>query len=69
MDNGDTRADAELVTAIAAGDRDALALWPARAHDRARLTRRCNDASLIDEVVQDTFVAIWQGAKRYSLAP
>ena len=67
MDNGDTRTDADLVAAIAAGDREALAVLYGRLAPMIvlRLTRRCNDASLVDEVVQDTFVAIWQGAKRY----
>src|SRR6266496_258965 len=29
-----------------------------------RLARRCADQGLVDEVVQDTFVAVWRGAGR-----
>lgn len=59
--------DAELVGAVAAGDRGALATL----YDRhapwltLRLTRRCADAGTVDEVVQDTFVAVWKSARRY----
>jgi len=30
-----------------------------------RLSRRCSDAEIVDEVVQDTFLKVWQGAGRY----
>jgi len=30
-----------------------------------RLSRRCSDPGLVEEVVQDTFVAVWKGARRY----
>ena len=30
-----------------------------------RLTRRCNDGEVVADVLQDTFVAAWQGADRY----
>jgi len=30
-----------------------------------RLSRRCSDAGLVDEVIQDTFLAVWRGASRY----
>ena len=59
--------DGELLAAVAAGDRGALATL----HDRhapwltLRLARRCADAGTVDEVVQDTFVAVWKGARRY----
>nr|WP_231514090.1 sigma-70 family RNA polymerase sigma factor [Microbispora rosea] len=33
---------------------------------RARLLRRCADPDLVDDAIQDTFVAIWRGARRYS---
>ncbi len=59
--------DAELVAAVAGGDPQALRAvylrhvgWLA-----ARLQRRCSDRAVVDEVVQDTFVAVWRGAKRY----
>ena len=60
-------ADAELVAALAGGDRSALAELYARHAPWLvlRLTRRCADRSLVDEVVQDTFVAVWRGAGRW----
>ncbi len=59
--------DAELLRAVAAGDRDALgALYTAHAPWLVlRLSRRCADAGLVDEVVQDTFVAVWKAAGRW----
>src|SRR5262245_57623522 len=33
----------------------------------ARLLRRCNDPDVVSEVVQDTFVALWQDARRFRL--
>ncbi|MFD2094042.1 RNA polymerase sigma factor [Blastococcus deserti] len=59
--------DADLVTALAGGDRSALAELYARHAPWLvlRLTRRCADRSLVDEVVQDTFVAVWRGAGRW----
>ena len=61
------RDDAELMAAIAAGDRGALR----ELHDRhvpwvaARLRRRCGDPDVVAEAVQDTFVAVWRGASRW----
>ncbi|MCU0271420.1 MAG: RNA polymerase subunit sigma-24, partial [Acidimicrobiales bacterium] len=61
------RTDAELVSAIAAGERAALR----ELHDRhapwviARLRRRCPDDDVVLEAVQDTFVAVWRGAGRW----
>ncbi|MBI4939249.1 MAG: RNA polymerase sigma factor [Actinobacteria bacterium] len=31
----------------------------------ARLLRRCNDADVVFEAVQDTFVALWKDARRF----
>ena len=59
--------DADLLRAVAAGDREALR----RLYDQhapwlvLRLSRRCNDSGLVDEVVQDTFLAVWRGARRW----
>lgn len=59
--------DADLLRAVAAGDRDALR----HLYDRhapwlvLRLSRRCHDSGLVDEVVQDTFLAVWRGARRW----
>ncbi len=59
--------DASLLAATATGDREALAALYAR-HSPwllLRLNRRCSDRGIVDEVVQDTFVAVWRGAGRY----
>jgi RNA polymerase sigma-70 factor, ECF subfamily len=63
----DTRSDAELVAAIAADDRGALRELYTRHAPwlLARLRRRAADEGLVTEVVQDTFVAVWKGARRY----
>jgi len=64
----DPRTDAALVAAVADGDRRAFEVL----YDRhsawlvVRLSRRCADPGLVDEVVQDTFVAVWQGAGRWA---
>jgi RNA polymerase sigma-70 factor (ECF subfamily) len=59
--------DLELLQAIAERDLGALeqlhrlhAPWLA-----ARLSRRCADNTVVDEVIQDTFLAVWQSAARY----
>lgn len=61
------RDDATLVRAVADGDRRALEVLYERHAPWLvlRLTRRCNDRHLVDEAVQDTFVAVWQGAARW----
>lgn len=59
--------DAVLLGAVAQGDRQALAaLYDAHAPWLVlRLSRRCSDPGLVDEVVQDTFVAVWKSARRW----
>lgn len=53
--------------AVVGGDADAFA----QVYDRhapwlfLRLRRRCADQALVDEIVQDTFLALWRGAGRY----
>lgn len=66
MDEDST--DVELLAAVAAGSSDALAALYRRhaAWLTLRLTRRCADSTLVDEVLQDTFVAAWKGAGRFS---
>ena len=61
------RSDADLLAAVADGERTALeelyrrhAPWIV-----ARLQRRCSDPGLVDEVLQDAFVAAWRAADRY----
>jgi RNA polymerase sigma-70 factor (ECF subfamily) len=61
------RSDVQVLAAIADGDRAALRVL----YDRhapwltLRLARRCPDPGLVDETVQDTFVAVWRSAGRY----
>lgn len=59
--------DDSLLGAVAQGDRQALeALYRRHAPWLVlRLSRRCADPGLVEEVVQDTFVAVWRGAGRY----
>lgn len=60
--------DASLLGAVADGDRRALeALY--RRHAAwlyVRLGRRCADAQVVEEVVQDTFVTVWAKAGQWS---
>lgn len=59
--------DAELLAAIAEGRIDALRTL----HERhapwlaARLSHRSSDPALVEEAVQDTFVAVWRKAGDY----
>ena len=54
--------DAELLAAMADGDRQALRMLYERHAPwlSLRLGRRCGDPGMVDEVVQDTFVAVWR---------
>jgi RNA polymerase sigma-70 factor (ECF subfamily) len=61
------QSDAELLAAIVAGDRVAFeglyrryGPWLA-----VRLRYRCSDAALVDDAVQETFMAVWRGSARY----
>lgn len=60
--------DAELVAAVAEADRAALRTLYERHAPwlMLRLQRRCADRGMVEEVVQDTFVAIWRKAGSYS---
>jgi RNA polymerase sigma-70 factor, ECF subfamily len=69
VDGGLARSsDEELIAAVADGDNQAFR----ELYDRhapwllLRLSRRFGDATVFDEVVQDTFLAVWQGAGRYA---
>lgn len=64
----DQESDAELLRAVAEQDREALATLYRRHAPwlLLRLGRRCADPSIVDETVQDTFLAVWRGAARYS---
>ncbi len=67
MNEFEGRSDRELLAAVAGGDASALrSLYERNAPWMSvRLMRRCNDAGLVPEVLQDTFVAVWRGAGRY----
>lgn len=56
--------DAELIERIATADREAMAELHRRHHAwlTVRLRYRCNNYDIVDEVVQDTFVTVWQRA-------
>jgi RNA polymerase sigma-70 factor (ECF subfamily) len=60
--------DAELLAMVADEHRDALAeLY--RRHAGwlvARLRHRCADDGLVAEALQDTYLAVWRGARSYS---
>lgn len=59
--------DAELVALIADRHRHALAELYARHAGwvTARLRHRCADDGIVAEALQDTFLAVWNGAARY----
>jgi len=65
--DADARVDATLLRAVARRDEDALATL----YDRhagwlsVRLSRRCGRPDVVDHAVQDTFLAVWQGADAY----
>lgn len=62
MTVADTRDDAELLRVVGAGELSAMRVL----YDRhapwlaVRLARRCNDPEVVADVLQDTFVAVWQ---------
>lgn len=62
------RSDVEVLAAVADGDRAALrVLYDRHAPWLAlRLARRCADPGIVDETLQDTFLAVWRGAGRYA---
>jgi RNA polymerase sigma-70 factor, ECF subfamily len=60
--------DQELVAALAGGDRTALCTLYQRHAPwlLIRLRRRCGNAELVEEVIQDTFVALWRKPASYA---
>jgi RNA polymerase sigma-70 factor (ECF subfamily) len=60
--------DARLLGAVGDGDRRALEVLYARHAPWLviRLTRRCADPTVVDESVQDTFVAVWRSARKWN---
>ncbi|GIH93655.1 RNA polymerase sigma factor [Planobispora siamensis] len=59
--------DAALLLAVAAERTEALKILHRRHAPwlRVRLARRCADPDLVDDAIQDAFVAIWRDAHRY----
>jgi RNA polymerase sigma-70 factor (ECF subfamily) len=63
----DERSDVALLAATGEGDRTALETLYRRHMGwlYLRLARRCADPGLVEEAVQDTFLAVWQQAARF----
>lgn len=59
--------DADLLAAVAAGDRGAFEAFYRRHATwlMLRLRYRCSDLALVDDVVQETFLAVWRGTARF----
>lgn len=66
-DVGDQRSDEDLLVAMGEQDGGALtALYHRHAPWlTARLTHRCGDSDVVDQALQDTFVAIWRKPASY----
>jgi RNA polymerase sigma-70 factor (ECF subfamily) len=64
----DETTDAALVALVADGSSVALETLYRRHAGwlGIRLARRCADPTLVDEILQDTFVSVWKGAGKYS---
>ena len=64
----DERDDRALVAAVVDGDRAALRVLYERHAPWlvVRLSRRCADRDLVDEAVQDTFLAVWRRPAGYA---
>jgi len=61
-----SRADLALLAAVAAGDRRALETLYLDYHRRlARFLRRFAAPESIEEIINDTFLAVWQGARDF----
>lgn len=60
--------DAEVLAAVADGDRAALEVLYRRHAPwlTLRLTQRCRDQDLVDQALQDTFVTVWRKAGTWS---
>jgi RNA polymerase sigma-70 factor, ECF subfamily len=63
----DERSDDDLLRAAAAGDRQAFEVYYRRNAPwlEIRLRRRCRDAELAADVLQETFLAVWRAAASY----
>ncbi|MFE7117579.1 RNA polymerase sigma factor [Streptomyces sp. NPDC057654] len=69
--DGEQRGDRVLLRAIEEGDGQAFELLYRRYEPWlvARLSYRCPDPALVDDVVQETFLAVWRGTARFREAP
>lgn len=67
MEGAGSPGDEELLEAVAGGDTRALELLYGRHAPwlLLRLSGRCADPGIVEEVVQDTFVAVWSKAATY----
>jgi len=64
---GDERADDDLIRAIAAGDERALRLvYERHAPWLAVRLRRTLPVSVVEDALQETFLAVWRGAGQYA---
>jgi RNA polymerase sigma-70 factor (ECF subfamily) len=56
------------IAAIAAGDRAALRALYDEHYPwlNARLRRRCGDPGVVEEAIQDTFMAVWRNAATWT---
>lgn len=63
----ESRSDDELLAATARGERGAFEQFYRRNAPwlQIRLRRRCGDPDLAEEVVQETFIAVWRAASSY----
>ncbi len=59
--------DEQLITAIACGDENAFAIFYQRYSSGifTYLTRLINDEISADDLLQEVFIAVWQGANRF----
>ena len=66
-ESADPPNDAELLDAVAGGDTEALRTLYERHAPwlMLRLARRCGDRGIVEDAVQDTFVAIWRNPVGY----
>ncbi|SHK07051.1 RNA polymerase sigma-70 factor, ECF subfamily [Nocardiopsis flavescens] len=68
---GPDSADPALLTAIAAGEAEALEILHRRHAPwlRARLNYRCSDPDQVDAALQETFLAVWKNAGSFTPRP
>ena len=64
---GDASTDTQLIAGVVERDGSALRTLYVRHSPwlMLRLTRRCADPEMVDEVVQDTFLAVWRKPESY----